>query len=66
VDESAYTTPPDSGGCFRYDSTAHQFVYNLSSKALPGAATGDVWALRTTVTFNGGQLARHGVDIGLR
>src|SRR3954454_4796807 len=66
VDETAYTDASDSGGCFRYDLTARQFIYNLGTKALPNAAAGQQWSLRALITLNGGTMADHAVLVGLK
>ena len=68
VDESQYSAPVDSGGCFRYDASAHQFIYNLGTKtSLPSyAAPGQTWALRVVVTANTFQVADHAVVVGIR
>lgn len=34
VNEAVSTAAADSGNTFRYDSTAHQYVFNLSTKSL--------------------------------
>ena len=60
VDESVYTTAVDSGGCFRYDTTGHQFIYNLSSKEL-GAAPNDVYDIKARLS-----LQFHDVNIALK
>src|SRR3954447_8037126 len=66
VDEAPYTDATDSGGCFRYDVTAHQFIYNLGTKTLPGGGAGQQWSLRALVTLNGGVIADHPVQVGLK
>jgi hypothetical protein len=38
VDEVATSTTPNSGTCFRYDASAHQFIFNLATKGLPSGA----------------------------
>ena len=60
VDETVYANAVDSGGCFRYDATAHQFIYNLSSKEL-NAKSADVFNVKVRLS-----LQSHGVAIGLK
>jgi hypothetical protein len=68
VTETAVTTQPDNGGCFRYDSSAHQFIYNLGTKP-PPFAVGN-WALRVVVTASASNtpfvVGDHVVVVGLR
>jgi hypothetical protein len=61
VDESVYTAPADSGSCFRYDSSARQFTYNLGTKGLSAGAT---YVL--TIHFTASDGVDHVVRIGLR
>jgi hypothetical protein len=60
VDETVDTAAPNSGFCFRYDPTAHQFIYNLGTK---GMTTGG-YTLTATVT--GSFAAAHNVQVGVR
>lgn len=62
TNESPYNDTPSSGSCFRYDATAHQFIYNLSTKAM---LTGS-WTLRATVTMSDSSVISHEVNIGIR
>jgi uncharacterized delta-60 repeat protein len=50
-DETGSSDVADSGKCFRYDATAHQFIYNFSTKTgLPSTATtGQAWLIRAVV-----------------
>jgi uncharacterized delta-60 repeat protein len=50
-DETGSSDIADSGKCFRYDATAHQFIYNFSTKTgLPSTATaGQAWLIRAVV-----------------
>src|SRR4051812_38606024 len=66
VDEGTYLDAADSGGCFRYDATADQFIYNLGTKSLPSGAAGQQWSLRALITVNGGVVADHAVLVGLK
>jgi hypothetical protein len=62
VDEPALSTPADTTGCFRYEATSDQFIYNLSTKALSVA----VYSLKTTVTSVGSVVGVHEVKLGVR
>jgi hypothetical protein len=70
LDESVLTASSDTGPCFRYDATADQFIYNLSTKSLPGAASGDAWRIRTIVFAaappSTNRSADHSVVVGLK
>ena len=57
VDETIYTASTDSGGTYRYDSTAQQYLYNWKS-----GTGGNYW--RVGVTLDDGQT--YYVNIGLR
>jgi hypothetical protein len=57
VDESVYTTSPDSGSIYRYDAAAQQYIYNWKT-----GTGGNYW--RIGVTFDDGQT--YYVNIGLR
>ena len=57
VDETAYTASGDSGGTYRYDSTAQQYIYNWKT-----GTGGNYW--RIGVTLDDGQT--YYVNIGLR
>lgn len=59
VDESVYSDPATSGGTYRWDSTARQYIYNWSTK---GFASGFFY--RVGVTLDDGQT--YFVSIGLR
>ena len=64
VDEAVTSTTPSAGVCFRYDGNAHQFIFNLGTKALP---TNAQYRLVATVAApDGTVLATHQVAIGLR
>jgi len=43
--EAASSAPADSSNLFRYDPAAHQYVYNLSTKAM----TSGTWSLRVNL-----------------
>jgi hypothetical protein len=60
--ESTLNDAPTAGSCFRYDASAHQFIYNLSTKPM---ATGS-WTIKATVTMADGSVVSHDVNIGLR
>ena len=62
VDETALIATPTTGSCFRYDSTARQFIYNLSTKPM---ATG-TWTLGVTVVMPDTSVISHAVNVGLR
>jgi hypothetical protein len=57
VDETAYTASGDSGGTYRYDSTAQQYIYNWKT-----GTGGNYW--RIGVKLDDGQT--YYVNIGLR
>ncbi len=38
VDEVVTSSTPNTGSCFRYDATSHQFIFNLGTKGLTAAA----------------------------
>lgn len=64
VDEVVTSTSPNSGNCFRYDSTAHQFIFNLGTKGLPAPAQ---YALSASIVGSDRtMLATHPLAIGLR
>jgi hypothetical protein len=48
---ATYSDPSDTAGCFRYDATAHQFVYNLGTKTITGGQPGQTWTLETVVSY---------------
>jgi hypothetical protein len=60
VDESVYSAVASSGGAFRWDSTAQQYIYNWSTK---GAATSGFY-YQIGVTLDDGETYQ--VSIGLR
>jgi hypothetical protein len=62
TNESLSNDSPSSGSCFRYDVTAHQFIYNLSTTPM---ATGS-WTIKATVTMADGSVISHDVNIGVR
>jgi hypothetical protein len=62
ANETLSSDTPSTGLCFRYDTTAHQFIYNLSTKSM---ATG-TWTIRATVTLADGSVISHDVNIGIR
>jgi len=59
VDESVYSDSPTSGGTYRYDATAQQYIYNWGT---PKNSAGYYW--RVGVTLDDGQT--YYVNIGLR
>lgn len=64
VDEVASTTSASAGSCFRYDSAAHQFVFNLGTKGLTHPAS---YLLTAQVAAPDGTLVTsHSVPFGLR
>jgi hypothetical protein len=64
VDEVVTSTTPNSGNCFRYDSTAHQFIFNLGTT---GLTTGAQYALGASIVGpDNTLLATHRLAIGLR
>jgi hypothetical protein len=56
--EASSTSAADSGSSFRYDATAKQYVFNLSTKTL---ATG-TWSLKADL----GDLVVHTVNVSLK
>jgi Fibronectin type III domain/HYR domain/Regulator of chromosome condensation (RCC1) repeat len=64
VDEVVATTTATAGNCFRYDSTAHQFIFNLGTKGLPAPAQYTLSA--SIVGPDKTLLATHRLAIGLR
>jgi alpha-tubulin suppressor-like RCC1 family protein len=64
VDEAVTSATPNSGNCFRYDSTTHQFAFNLGTKGLP---TGSQYLLTATIVgADKTLLAIHWLAIGVR
>jgi hypothetical protein len=64
VDEVVTSTTPNSGVCFRYDATAHQFLYNLGTK---GLTTGARYVLTASIASpDGTLLATHRLAVGIR
>ncbi len=69
VDEVVTSTTPNSGTCFRYDATAHQFIFNLGTKGLP---TGTQYVLKVSIVGpaivgpDGTLRPTHELNIGLR
>jgi large repetitive protein len=59
VDESVYTDAITSGDTYRWDATAHQYIFNWATK---GFATGYYW--RVGVKLDDGQV--YDVNLGLR
>jgi large repetitive protein len=59
VNESAYATPGDTAGTYRWDSTGPQYIYNWNTD---GAQAGSYW--RVGVRLDDGQT--YYVNIGLR
>ena len=57
VDETVYSTSPDSGSTYRYDPTAQQYIYNWKT-----GSGGNYW--RIGVTLDDGQT--YYINIGLR
>ena len=64
VDETSSAATPTAGNCFRYDSTAHQFVFNWGTKGLPPGK----YTLTATVTNPDSSVAAaHSISgVGLR
>jgi hypothetical protein len=60
IDETFDSATANSGNCFRYDPTSHQFIYNLGTKPL---STG---TYTITATVTGTFAATHSVSVGLR
>jgi hypothetical protein len=64
VDEVVTSTTPNAGNCFRYDSTAHQFIFNLGTKGLTAPAQ---YALSASIVGpDKTLLATHRLAVGLR
>jgi hypothetical protein len=57
--ETSSSPTADGGVCFRYDTIAHQFIYNLGSKTSFYTVLPDGYKATATVTFNGGVIASH-------
>jgi hypothetical protein len=64
TDEALFTSAADSGNCFRYDASAHQFIYNLSSKQFTASSSN--WTLTAIVMVGGGEVARGQVTIATK
>jgi Fibronectin type III domain len=63
VDEVVASTTANTGNCFRYDSGAHQFIFNLGTK---GDST-SLYKLRASIFGPDGTfLAAHSLALGLR
>jgi hypothetical protein len=62
VDETINSSTANSGNCFRYDTTSHQFVFNLGTKA-KGLSTG---TYTITANVTGSYATTHSVNVGLR
>ena len=65
IDEAITSPTPNTGTCFRYDNTAHQFIFNLGTKGLPAPAQ---YALGAKIVGPDKMtvLASHSLAIGLR
>jgi hypothetical protein len=63
VDESVDSSPASSGACFRYDSTTHQFLFNLGTK---NYLLGNHSITVTVDASDGTVVATHTVIVGLR
>ena len=64
VDEVVTSVTANTGNCFRYDSTAHQFIYNLGTKTYPAPS---LYLLRAVVVGPGNVvLVTHSLSMGLR
>jgi hypothetical protein len=64
TNETLNNTTPNTGACFRYDTSAHQFIFNLGTK---GLASG-VLAIRASVYASdlSTLVAAHTVTLGLK
>jgi hypothetical protein len=66
VDEPPSSDPADTGSCFRYDASVHQFIYLAASTNL-GFKAGKVYDVTAVVRApTGEELARRSVLIGFR
>jgi len=59
VNEPVYATQPDGGNAFRYDPTAGQYIFNLSTKSL----TTGVYRIHASIM---GELMDRWVDVALK
>ena len=57
--ETSSSPTADGGVCFRYDSSADQFIFNLGTKTAFYSVVPDTFKATATVTYNGGVIASH-------